>query len=111
VHHGSDLQYLDKNHGGILIIWDRLFGTFQKEEHRPTYGLTTNINSFNPFVIAFKTWKDLLRKAIASNSLKTGIQYFIQPPGWSHDGSSQTVKELRVKESVKKEEKQDSIIA
>jgi sterol desaturase/sphingolipid hydroxylase (fatty acid hydroxylase superfamily) len=111
VHHGSDLQYLDKNHGGILIIWDRLFGTFQKEEHRPTYGLTTNINSFNPFVIAFKTWKDLVRKAIASNSLKTGIQYFIQPPGWSHDGSSQTVKELRVKESVKKEEKQDSIIA
>jgi sterol desaturase/sphingolipid hydroxylase (fatty acid hydroxylase superfamily) len=94
VHHGSDLQYLDKNHGGILIIWDRLFGTFQ-----------------NPFVIAFKTWKDLVRKAIASNSLKTGIQYFIQPPGWSHDGSSQTVKELRVKESVKKEEKQDSIIA
>jgi hypothetical protein len=69
------------------------------------------VNSFNPFVIAFKTWKDLVRKAIASNSLKTGIQYFIQPPGWSHDGSSQTVKELRVKESVKKEEKQDSIIA
>jgi sterol desaturase/sphingolipid hydroxylase (fatty acid hydroxylase superfamily) len=103
VHHGSDLKYLDKNHGGILIIWDRMFGTFQKEEQRPTYGLTTNIESFNPVVIAFKTWKDLVRKAMATHSLKTGIQYFIQPPGWSHDGSSDTVKELRRKEILKKE--------
>jgi len=95
VHHGSDLKYLDKNHGGILIIWDRLFGTFQPEEERPTYGLTTNIESFSPFVIAFKTWKDLIGKAIASGSLKNSIRYFTQPPGWSHDGSTKTVKELR----------------
>lgn len=97
VHHGSDLKYLDKNHGGILIIWDRLFGTFQPEEERPTYGLTTNIDSFNPFVIAFKTWKDLIGKAKAAGSLKNSIRYFTQPPGWSHDGSTQTVKELRKK--------------
>jgi sterol desaturase/sphingolipid hydroxylase (fatty acid hydroxylase superfamily) len=95
VHHGSDLKYLDKNHGGILIIWDRLFGTFQPEEERPTYGLTTNIESFNPIVIAFKTWRDLISKAIASGSLKNSIRYFTRPPGWSHDGSTKTVKELR----------------
>lgn len=95
VHHGSDLKYLDKNHGGILIIWDRLFGTFQAEEHRPTYGLTRNIESFNPFVVAFKTWGELVQKAVSSGSLKTGVLYFLKPPGWSHDGSSKTVQQMR----------------
>ncbi len=97
VHHGSDLKYLDKNHGGVLIIWDRIFGSFQAEEERPTYGLTTNIESYNPVVIAFKTWGDLIRQAKRSGSFKNAIGYFIHPPGWSHDGSSKTVKELRSK--------------
>lgn len=95
VHHGSDLKYLDKNHGGILIIWDRIFGSFQREEERPTYGLTNNIGSFNPFVIAFTTWKKLIRSALGSGSFKSGVNYFLKPPGWSHDGTSQTVRELR----------------
>lgn len=95
VHHGSDLKYLDKNHGGVLIIWDRIFGSFQREEERPTYGLTTNIESYNPVVIAFKTWGDLFRQAWHSGSVKNALRYFIQPPGWSHDGSTKTVKELR----------------
>lgn len=95
VHHGSDLKYLDKNHGGIMIIWDRIFGSFQPEEERPVYGLTRNIGSFNPFVVAFKTWGELFRKAVSSGSLKAGINYFIQPPGWSHDGSTKTVRQMR----------------
>lgn len=95
VHHGSDLKYLDKNHAGILIIWDRLFGSFQPEEERPKYGLTKNIESFNPAVIAFKTWIDLFKKAYASGSIITGLKYFIHSPGWSHDGSSKTTAELR----------------
>lgn len=95
VHHGSDLKYLDKNHGGILIIWDRMFGSFQPEEERPVYGLTNNIGSFNPFIVAFKTWGELFRKAWASGSFKNGINYFIQPPGWSHDGSTKTVRQMR----------------
>ena len=94
VHHGSDLKYLDKNHGGILIIWDRVFGSFQPEEERPTYGLTKNINSYNPFTIAFTTWVELFRKAARSGSLKNGIHYFLKPPGWSHDGSSKTVRQM-----------------
>lgn len=53
VHHSSDLKYLDKNHAGILIIWDRMFGTFQPEEEKPVYGLTKNVNTFNPVKIAF----------------------------------------------------------
>jgi hypothetical protein len=95
VHHGSDLKYLDKNHGGILIIWDRLFGTFQKEEERPVYGLTKNIDSYNPFIIALKSWADLARAAKSTGSFKQGIQYFLKPPGWSHDGSSKTAKQMR----------------
>jgi sterol desaturase/sphingolipid hydroxylase (fatty acid hydroxylase superfamily) len=94
VHHGSDLKYLDKNHAGILIIWDRLFGSFQREEERPVYGLTRNIESYNPFVIAFKTWGELFKKAIHSGSVRNGVNYFIRPPGWSHDGSSKTVRQM-----------------
>ncbi len=95
VHHGSNLKYLDKNHGGILIIWDRLFNTFQQEEERPTYGLTKNIPSNNPAVIAFTTWGQLIKQVAKSGSIKNGIQYLFQSPGWSHDGSSKTTKQLR----------------
>ena len=108
VHHGTDLKYLDKNHGGILIIWDRIFGTFQPEEERPTYGLTKNIKSFNPIVIALKTWGELFRLAARSGSVKNAIYYFIKPPGWSHDGSSKTAAEMRrlrnTEELIKKEQ-------
>ena len=95
VHHGSDLKYLDRNHGGVLIIWDRIFGTFQPEEERPTYGLTKNIESFNPVVVAFKTWGELIRQARHSGSIRNAFNYFLRPPGWSHDGSSKTVREMR----------------
>jgi len=96
VHHGSDLKYLDKNHGGILIIWDRLFGSFQPEEERPTYGLTKNIESFNPVKIALITWGELFQKARKAGSLKNALHYFTKPPGWSHDGTTKTVRELRI---------------
>jgi hypothetical protein len=102
VHHGSDLKYLDKNHGGILIIWDRLFGTFQPEEERPGYGLSKNIVSFHPFTVAFKTRGELLQAARRSGSIKNGIRYFLKPLGWSHDGSSKTVQEMRKKETLRK---------
>jgi len=94
VHHGTDLQYLDKNHAGVLIIWDRIFGTFKKEEQRPIYGLTRNIESFNPIVVAFKTWTDLFRKAKQAGSFSNAINYFIKPPGWSHDGSTKTTRQM-----------------
>jgi hypothetical protein len=74
-----------------------LFGTFQLEEERPTYGLTKNIGSFNPVVVALKTWGDLFKVASKSGSLKSAMNYFIQPPGWSHDGSTKTVREMRRK--------------
>lgn len=106
VHHGSDLKYLDRNHGGILIIWDRIFGSFQPEEEKPIYGLTKNIESYNPLVLAFRTWGELFQSAIHSGSIKNGIQYFIRPPGWTHNGLLQTSKARRKRAAVeaKKEE-------
>jgi len=95
VHHGSNLKYLDKNHGGILIIWDRLFGTFQPEEERPVYGLTKNIETYHPVRIAFKEWGEMFGQAWRSRSVRHGINYLLRPPGWSHDGSSKTVKEMK----------------
>ena len=94
VHHGSDLKYLDKNHAGILIIWDRFFGTFKQEEDRPNYGLTRNVNTFNPVSVAFSEWKHLYKKIASTHSVTDGIKYLIKPPGWSHDGSSNTAREM-----------------
>jgi sterol desaturase/sphingolipid hydroxylase (fatty acid hydroxylase superfamily) len=95
VHHGSDLDYLDKNHAGILIIWDRMFGTFQPEKHRPKYGLTKNVNTFNPVKVAFFEWVNIARDLKKARSIRNGIKYLLNPPGWSHDGSSKTTRQLR----------------
>ena len=95
VHHATQVQYLDKNHAGILIIWDRMFGTFQKEIEVPIYGITENINSFSPLKIAsheyISLWQDIRR----SKKLSDKIKYLINPPGWSHDGENRTSKELQ----------------
>lgn len=98
VHHGSDVKYLDKNHGGILIIWDRIFGTFQLEEERPNYGLVHNLTSYNPFVIAFHEWRDLFRDVRKAPSLKAAFLYVFGPPGWSHDGSRKTARQMQEEE-------------
>ena len=95
VHHGSDIAYLDKNHGGTLIIWDKIFGTFQQEIFKPTYGLTENIKSFNPFVIAFHEWKKIFKDFRRAKKLRDRIRYLVCPPGWSHDGSTKTTKQLQ----------------
>lgn len=95
VHHGSDVKYLDRNHAGILIIWDRMFGTFQPEEERPTYGLTKNIDTYNPVRIAFHEWADIWRDVRRPLPWKDRLGYLFGPPGWSHDGSRKTTEEMR----------------
>ena len=95
VHHGSDPLYLDRNHGGILIIWDRMFGTFQKEEFRPTYGLTKNITTFNPVRIAFHEWVSLGQDVMACHSLRGALGTLWHPPGWREDGTGVTSEDLR----------------
>ena len=98
VHHGSNPIYLDRNHAGILIIWDKLFGTFQPEleDEKVTYGLVKNINTYNPVKIAFIEWINMFKDAFTGKkSLKNRLQYLIKPPGWKHDGSGQVSDDLR----------------
>ncbi len=95
VHHSSDPKYLDRNHGGILIIWDRIFGTFQQEEEHPTYGLVKNINTYNPVKIAFLEWGRLFRDTFTAGSFRNAMGYMFGPPGWSHDGSRKTSEQIR----------------
>jgi sterol desaturase/sphingolipid hydroxylase (fatty acid hydroxylase superfamily) len=66
VHHGANPEYIDKNYGGILMIWDRLFGTYAPETVSPVYGITTGFVSHNPFVLLFHGFKDILRGQMAS---------------------------------------------
>lgn len=82
VHHGRNPKYIDKNHAGTFIIWDMMFGTFQKEEERPTYGITTPLNSFNPVYAQVahygNIWSDLKKVNGLGNKLK--VLFF--KPGW-----------------------------
>jgi sterol desaturase/sphingolipid hydroxylase (fatty acid hydroxylase superfamily) len=82
VHHGSNQQYLDRNHGGILITWDRLFGTFEGEGERANYGLTRNINTFNPLRVATHEYRDLLADVAASRSWRQRLSHLLRGPGW-----------------------------
>lgn len=95
VHHGKNVPYLDKNHGGILIIWDRLFGTFAREEERVLYGLTKDIDSFNPLVIGFHEFGAIGRDVARAPTLSAKLGYLLAPPGWSHDGSTRTATQLQ----------------
>lgn len=83
VHHGADELYLDKNYGGILIIWDRLFGTFQREEQSPTYGLTTQIKSVHPVKVHFFEFQNLIRDLKKAKHWKEAMRYLLNKPGWS----------------------------
>ena len=97
VHHASNIRYLDRNHAGVLIIWDRMFGTFSEEKdfEKPVYGLTESLGSFHPLTVAgheyAAIWKDVRRASKWSDKLK----YIFYAPGWSHDGVDLRAKTLR----------------
>jgi sterol desaturase/sphingolipid hydroxylase (fatty acid hydroxylase superfamily) len=96
VHHATNPQYLDRNHAGILIIWDRMFGTFEPEVEKPIYGLTQNIETHNPVKVAFLEWYYLLKDALTSaKNPWQSIKYMFMPPGWKHDGTGKVSKDLR----------------
>ncbi|MCU0318989.1 MAG: sterol desaturase family protein [Flavobacteriales bacterium] len=82
VHHGSDPKYIDRNHAGTLIIWDKLFGTYQGEEETPVYGITTPLASWDPVYANFHYWGDLLRWAARTPRWGDRIRIFLKPPGW-----------------------------
>lgn len=104
VHHGSNIRYLDRNHAGILIIWDRMFGTFQEEldEEPVIYGITTNISTYNPFRIATHEYASMLRDVAKAPSFGDKLRYIFKPPGWSHDGSTLTADQMRAQAKASK---------
>jgi sterol desaturase/sphingolipid hydroxylase (fatty acid hydroxylase superfamily) len=73
VHHGSNPSYIDRNHGGTLIIWDKLFGTFEPE------------NPADPVRIAFHEWVDLFRDAWRAPGWANKLRYVFGNPGWRHE--------------------------
>ncbi|MGH8877402.1 MAG: sterol desaturase family protein [Stackebrandtia sp.] len=87
VHHGSDDVYLDRNYGGILIVWDRLFRTFEPEGAPVTYGLTRNIDTYNPIRVAFHEYVDIINDVFGAKTWREGLGYVFGPPGWSPDGA------------------------
>jgi sterol desaturase/sphingolipid hydroxylase (fatty acid hydroxylase superfamily) len=86
VHHGSNEVYLDRNYGGILIVWDRLFGSFQGETERVRYGLTQNIRSFRPTRVAFHEFAAMWKDVRGASSWRHRLGFLFRGPGWSPDG-------------------------
>jgi sterol desaturase/sphingolipid hydroxylase (fatty acid hydroxylase superfamily) len=94
-HHGTEAKYLDRNYGQTLLIWDRLFGTWQPEEEEPTYGLVEQMNSHRIWDI--QTWgvRKLWQQMRAAPRWQDRLRYLIKPPGWSHDGRHTTSEMIR----------------
>jgi sterol desaturase/sphingolipid hydroxylase (fatty acid hydroxylase superfamily) len=98
VHHASNIRYLDKNMGMVLILWDRLFGTFQEEvkEDPVKYGLTKQLDHpYHLTNIVFHEFKNISQDLHKKIPLSMKLKYLIMPPGWSHDGSTKTAKQLQ----------------
>jgi sterol desaturase/sphingolipid hydroxylase (fatty acid hydroxylase superfamily) len=97
VHHATNPRYLDANYAGVLIIWDRLFGTFVAEDSQepPRYGIITNLGAFNPVRIAFHEWVGLWRDLHQAKNLKEVLGYTLGPPGWSPDGARLTTAQIK----------------
>lgn len=97
VHHGSNPRYLDRNHAGVLILWDKLFGTFSAElDSEPVvYGLTKNLGTMNPSRVLLHGYSELWVDLCRAESLADKLRYLFNPPGWSHDGPDERASTLR----------------
>ncbi|MEO6833435.1 MAG: sterol desaturase family protein [Chitinophagaceae bacterium] len=98
VHHASNVPYLDKNMGMVLIIWDRMFGTFQQEMEGeiPVFGLTKPLEKPNhPVAVVMHEWQAIAKDLKKETSFKNKLKYLIMPPGWSPDGSTKTTRQLQ----------------
>jgi sterol desaturase/sphingolipid hydroxylase (fatty acid hydroxylase superfamily) len=80
VHHARNGNYLDRNYGSTLIIWDRIFGTFQAEEEQPEYGITKPVNSYNPVYLNFHEWMDIVRDVRQSRSFREAMTMVFARP-------------------------------
>lgn len=102
VHHGSNAQYIDKNFGGILIVWDRLFGTFAREEKLPKYGIGVTLPSKNPLTVQFFEFMNLFRDLRGAKGLRQSLGYIFLTPGWKPEAveSEEQLKQKKAKQDV-----------
>ena len=83
VHHGVNIEYLNKNFGNLFIVWDRIFGTYAEEKEEVIFGLTNNVKTFNPFRITAFSWIQFVNDFKASNNLSDKFMSFFGSPEWS----------------------------
>ena len=97
VHHAANLEYLDANYGGVLIVFDRLFGTYRAERDDVPcrYGLVVPMTGYNPLRIELYQWIALARDLLAARSLRAAVGHLAMPPGWRPDGGGATTEDLR----------------
>lgn len=97
VHHSKNLEYMDKNHGGFLNIFDKMFGTWKEldDDVEAEFGVTSPPGSYNPFVILTHEYRNIWNDTKKSKDWRHKFMYVFGPPGWSHDGSTKTVKQMR----------------
>jgi len=110
VHHATNPMYLDRNYGGIFIIWDRMFGTFQSEldQEACRYGIVKNIATYNPLKIATHEWVSIAKDMAGAKSVKDAALYLLAPPGWSPDGSRETSRQILEKWKARQERAVDT---
>jgi sterol desaturase/sphingolipid hydroxylase (fatty acid hydroxylase superfamily) len=97
VHHASNERYLDANFGGVLIVFDRLFGTYvaERADDPCRYGLTTPVTSHNPLVVELEHWASLAKDMLHAKSVRHALGFLLRPPGWMPNGEGQTTRELQ----------------
>ncbi len=97
VHHAANLEYLDANYGGVLIVFDRLFGTCieERDDVPCRYGLVHPQTSYNPLRVEFERWIALARDVAGARSFAAVLGHLLKPPGWRPDGPGDTTEELR----------------
>lgn len=91
VHHGRNPRYIDRNHAGVFIIWDRMFGTFVPETDEPVYGVVKPLGSVNPFWANFAGWRDLISVSARATNLKDRLVPFVAAPGWRPEDQGGTI--------------------
>jgi hypothetical protein len=99
VHHAANLEYLDANYGGVLLVFDRMFGTYLPERNDLPcrYGLVQAVTSYNPLQVEFAQWTALWRDLASSRSFGELLGYLYMPPGWAPHGKGSTTEDMRAR--------------
>ncbi|HMC15116.1 MAG TPA: sterol desaturase family protein, partial [Albitalea sp.] len=97
VHHAANVEYLDANYGGVLIVFDRLFGTYiaERDDLPCRYGLVHAMTSYNPFYVELAQWIALARDLVKARSLRAFVGHLLMPPGWAPHGEGNTTEDIR----------------